>query len=485
MTGTRRKRVNNRGSGRLPHLPSIRCSYLGEPQLSFAGGGKHVDPKTGIARFGPRSMDPPRGHPSRLRVGSVGTAETVERAQEWISINAQGVPGDEKHPDFPGCAADRGFRTALELDSNWIEEITDTELHDLLGIRNRKERFETTLSLLEHKLRLLHRKDQKPEYIMLALPDELRNKCEAVDYQDESLGLVHRNLRRALKAVAMHYQIPTQLADQQTIEFRDPDHPAKIAWNFFTGLYFKAGGTPWGPIGLMPGTCYMGISFYRGLGSSDSTMHTSLIQAFDEHGEGLVFRGPDFEWNPREHESRSPHLKLEDAYKLVGFALQRYKEEMKQLPVRVVVHKSSRWWPEETAGFREALRNRVSKFDLVALQRQSTVRLITASRYPPLRGTRFTVGNLDFLYTTGFVAELGQFHGMHVPAPIQIADHIGHDTPRETLLNEVLILTKMNWNAARLGGLLPITLEFSKRVAEIMREIPPGNEPLPQAKFYN
>ena len=176
---------------------------------------------------------------------------------------------------------------------------------------------------------------------------------------------------------------------------------------------------------------------------------------------------------------------MEDAYALVEFALDRYQQEMRQLPVRVVVHKSSRWWSEETAGFREALRKKVSRYDLVALQRQSDVRLITVSKYPPLRGTRFSVGELDFLYTTGFVAELGQFHGTHVPAPIQIADHVSHDTPRDTLLKETLILTKMNWNAARLGGLFPITLRFSRRVAEIMREIPPDKDPLPQAKYYN
>jgi hypothetical protein len=58
--------------------------------------------------------------------------------------------------------------------------------------------------------------------------------------------MVHRDLRRAIKARVMKYKIPTQLIDEKTIEFKDPDNPAKIAWNFFTGLYFKAGGTPWG-----------------------------------------------------------------------------------------------------------------------------------------------------------------------------------------------------------------------------------------------
>ena len=47
-----------------------------------------------------------------------------------------------------------------------------------------------------------------------------------------------------------------------------------------------------------------------------------------------------------------------------------------------------------------------------------------------------------------------------------------------------MILTKMNWNSARLGGLLPITLRFSRMVGDILKELPDGIEPLPNYKFY-
>jgi hypothetical protein len=168
----------------------------------------------------------------------------------------------------------------------------------------------------------------------------------------------------------------------------------------------------------------------------------------------------------------------------MAMALDRYEQVMHQTPTRVVVHKTSRYWPDERDGFRVAIEARVRRYDLMALDPQSTVRLITTSKYPPLRGTRFTVGELDYLYTTGYIAELNEFHGMHVPAPLQVADHIGQDTSREVLLEEVLALTKLNWNSAALGGLLPITIRFSKLVGEIMREVPEDREPLPQFKFY-
>ena len=117
-----------------------------------------MDPKTGLACFGPLSLDPLKRHPNRVRIGFVGTSETVEKAEQWISINARGVPGDEKHPDFPGCATDRGFHSALDFNTDWIEVVTQTELEDLLHIRSRKQRFEDALSLIEQKFQLLDRK---------------------------------------------------------------------------------------------------------------------------------------------------------------------------------------------------------------------------------------------------------------------------------------------------------------------------------------
>ena len=463
----------------------IRSQYLGEPLLEFADAREHIDPKLGISRFGPKSYSPRRKHPAHVQVGFIGSAETMAAAKEWLESCSKGVPGDEKHPEFPGCMTDRGFFTQLDFDDDWQSQIYSGDIDALLDIKRSRERFEELLKLLEGKLDSLSKKDQPPEYIVIALPDELYYKCKVTNYRDPHLGDVHRDLRRAFKALSMKYRIPTQFLRQQTIDGREKDNPSKVAWNFFTGLYFKSGGTPWGPTQLTPGTCYLGVAFYRSIGSLLNTMQTSLIQAFDEHGDGLVLRGPEFDWNAQQQGTKSPHLTEQQAELLISQALDKYQEYMHQTPQRVVLHKSSVFWPEEKTGFKKALKGRITKFDFLSIDtRQSAVRLLTQSTYPPLRGTRFTVGDVDYLYTTGFIAELGQYHSLHVPSPIQITDHIGQDTPREDLLREVLILTKMNWNSSRLGGKSPITLRFSDLVGEIMKEIPEGREPLPQYKFY-
>jgi hypothetical protein len=463
---------------------SFTCSYLAEPLLMFGDDGLHIDPKAGIARYGPRSYAPARSHPKQVQVGFIGTADTIAKAQQWLETCADGIKGDEKHPEFPGYQIDRGFFSRLDFDLDWNEQLTQSEIKEGLKIEPEHERFDYMLTILDEKLRLLSEKPLSPQYIIVGLPNDILQCCRTVDYYDPDRGWVHRDLRRAFKAIAMKYRIPTQFLRQPTMEWKDKDHYSKIAWNFFTALYSKAGGTPWSPVGLLPGTCYVGIGFYRPLGSKFSTIQTSLAQAFDQHGEGLVLRGPDFEWDTTRQKSKSPHLNEEQAANLIELVLTRYQEVMKQTPRRVVVHKTSRYWEAESHGFQSVLRNRVAHYDLLALSPQSSIRLLTTSKYPPLRGTQFSVGDLDFLYTTGFIAALEEFHAMHVPSPLRVADHVGQDTSREVLLNEVLTLTKMNWNSARLGGLLPITIKFSRLVGDVLREVPDEREPLPQFKYY-
>jgi hypothetical protein len=42
----------------------------------------------------------------------------------------------------------------------------------------------------------------------------------------------------------------------------------------------------------------------------------------------------------------------------------------------------------------------------------------------------------------------------------------------------------MNWNSARMYALMPITVRFSRLVADILREVPESVTPHPKYKFY-
>lgn len=413
--------------------------WFEEPVLEFAGGQTHADVKVGIPLYGPRSLGTPR-HKSEVHVGFIGTAEAVESARGFYERASAGLSGDSQLPPFPGCKADRGFRSDLRFNPATIEQITRQESQSILGTRGLRQRFESLLSTIEPKLKLLTEKDQPLDYVVFALSEELYEACKVADYREAGLQF-HRDLRRAFKALAMKYGKATQILRESTAGViqtpsRDLDHPSRIAWNLFTGLYFKADGLPWGPRGLPPGSCFVGVSFFRPLGNA-SALRTSVVQAFDENGEGLVLRGHDFHWNEQD-QGRSPHLDADAAKRLVEMVIARYKDEhRRQAPQRVVLHKSSRFEPAEREGFEDALKG-VGRYDLVSLSSVSDIRLIRAGTYPPLRGTHFGLGDESYLYTTGYSHILGSYPHGHVPSPLLVTDHVG-DTPKAQLLSTTVL----------------------------------------------
>lgn len=103
----------------------------------------------------------------------------------------------------------------------------------------------------------------------------------------------------------------------------------------------------------------MGISFHRHIGEERTAIHSSLAQLFSNRSEGLVLKGRKFQW-----EIRNTH----------GHP-----------PARVVIHKTSTYWPDELTGFKEGLKS-VGDYDLVTVTKRG-VRLFREGEYPPLRGT--------------------------------------------------------------------------------------------------
>jgi hypothetical protein len=484
MRSTKGKRMltsatKSEGRSALP-TPRVGGRYLAEPSLRFCGGASHINPQIGVVTYGPRSLDLPR-HPSTIRCGLVGSGVSLADAEEWLRSCAQGVEGEGENLAFPGCTANAGYFADVRTGDDWKETISQAELAEVRRQRGPRARFEAGLALISDKLRILSTRDQPPDYVVLALPQEILELCSVADYRSGG-GRIHRDLRRAVKAAAMRYHLPTELLRAQTIRGgRNVDHKSRCAWNFYNGLYFKAGGLPWGPSGLTPGSCYLGIGFYRPLGSN-STVRASIALAFNEHADGLVLRGQPFPWDD-DKDGASPHLTRERARDLIGTILQRYRDEMKQTPRRLIIHKTSAFWPDERAGFEEGLVG-VSRCDFVAMAPTDEIRFLRAGQYPTLRGTWLRLGDVDLLYTTGYLPSLAAYPHGHVPSPLKVFDHGRNDTPVDEVMRELLVLTKMNWNSTAFAGLLPITLRFARRVGDILREVPADQEPLPQYKYY-
>lgn len=467
--------------------PRMELSWLPEPELSFAGNATHTNPKVGVPLYGPKSLNTPR-HKNEIHIGFVGEAGATENVFRFIDDCYPGVKADDVENGsmpFPGLSKEIGYRFEIVYSDATIEKITNSEREKILAHSLQEAQFNGMLDLIETKVSLLCEKDHPIDYIYVVLTEDIYDKLRVVNSTDpiSGKGTVQRNFRRALKARLMRYRIPIQIIRETTTgyttEDRDLQDLATRAWNIFTGMYFKVGGLPWGPVDLEPATCFVGVSFFKPLGEP-SFMRASIAQAFNEHGDGLVLRGQKFRWD--DELGKAPHMPAHLAHQLIDEVLERYKIECKQPPRRVVIHKSSQYTHDERDGFTDALKS-ISEVDLVTVGTSGNFRLFREGEYPPLRGTLMHIGDSYFLYTTGYLPEIKKYPHGHVPAPLRIVDHYG-DSSKTKLLNEILTLTKMNWNTANVDGTFPITLQFARLVGEILREIPEDRMPNPKYSFY-
>jgi len=281
------------------------------------------------------------------------------------------------------------------------------------------------------------------------------------------------DFRNALKGKIMKFGVPVQvlresaargLLDYDQLATKVTEEPAAFAWNLSTALYYKAKGKPWRLAKLRQDTCYVGISFFRNLRSPILDVQTSMAQVFTHNGEGIVLRGTDVIVDKY---TKEPHMTGKQAYALLTKALSRYREKAKREPTRVVVHKKSLFWEEERKGVEEAIGSLAK--DFVTVHVRAPFRALRTGNYPVLRGTMVQLDdNQCLLYTTGYTPRIRTYPGSRVPVPLLIT-HYG-DSQLNKVCEEIMGITKLNWNTTAFGTYLPITLAFAQKVGKVLSE---------------
>ena len=500
---------------------SIKLEYLGEPKLQFGHYFEHEDTKTGLAEFGPFGKNISGLHPSQIKLGFIGTRETISGAKEWIEscgspIESENIKkvglkskseGDalfnnddlndtqliryEKilNRDFIGFNRESPFECEFQTNERWDKPIISREIDGILSKQDKEARIWALVDLFDSNIKTLSQTSPSPDVVILALTPEIIEQAHAVRLS----GNFFLNFRRAIKARSMRWGIPIQLIQRRTVTGKGSElqERATRAWNFCTAQYYKADGIPWRPTTLERDVCFIGISFYVARDLNEKlTMRSSVAQAFDYKGQGLVLRGDPFEWD-EEKQGLSPHLTRAAARKLIRGTLQEYLKVADVPPCRVVIHKTSEYWGRnheeynELEGLLEGIQEVFprSDSDLLSL-RQTGLRLFREGSYPPLRGTYFSIEDEQhFLFTMGYIPYLETYPGSYVPEPWQITERHGSSAPKD-LLKEVLALTKMNVNNCAFADGTPITLSFSQKIGEIMKHIPEDGVVQPEYKFY-
>lgn len=486
----------------------MRINFLPEPELEFGNGSRHIDIRFGMKWNKPFDYGSVLS-PKDIKLGIIGTPETVEGVENWLEICRSGITAKESKkphlfPEFPGFGAEDNLPAFWTTDSTFNCTISPKAFKELHKETDSNEKVKKAVALFFDELQYLSQKID-PGIVICAVPDSLLDLMESDDETEDSSTEAAEaetkekqkskfDFRDLLKSRAMQEKQPTQLIlpatydatkrrrrrgrIDQTESLQDD---ATRAWNFYTALYYKAIGTPWRLVRDARDltTCYIGISFYKTL--DQSKLFTSTAQIFNERGDGVILKGGVAKLTKGD---KKPYLQSEDAFKLLADALTAYKREHQTLPARIVLHKTSKFVPEEVDGFRAALEQyNIGSSDFLSLNKSFT-RLFRYGNYPPLRGTLLSLDEQNhILYTRGSVDFFATYPGKYPPRSLQFRCERVEQTPK-FLAGEILALTKMNWNNTQFDRFDPITIRAARQVGNVLKYLGESDRYEPYYRFY-
>jgi hypothetical protein len=496
----------------------MKLDFIQEPELEFGSNGRHIDIRFGLMNYGPLDRDL-KTAPEQIRLGIVGSGESVEGFTAWINACRDGVDAKASKqpnlfPRFPGFGEDSMLQADLVSDPSLHRTVRDKDIQQICAGTNDNTVIREAATMFLDELTALVEKG-KADVLVCAVPFPLLKRMWALrdveTKEEDKLPGTEGNgtpkeqaapaqqrepqedFHDLLKARAMSLGVPLQLVLPSTYDdskrlrqvardaLRKPQDEATRAWNLYVALYYKAGGVPWrlvrDPAQLT--VCYVGVSFYEAI--DQSALLTSTAQIFNERGEGIILRGGAATVSK---EDRQPHLDADGAEQLLTAALKAYRGEHKTQPARVVLCKTSSYSTGELAGFQKALdAHDIETVDLLNVGETHT-RLYRVGDYPPLRGTFLSKSERKHvLYTRGSVDFYETYPGMYVPRPIGLTFANVASTPR-AIAQELLALTKMNWNNTQFDNSEPIIVTAARKVGKILKYTDPAVTPKTRYSFY-
>lgn len=488
---------------------NLKISNVDQPPLEFGSPGVYSDPKNGLLNSGPFDLRFGTAKKRALQIGIVGSREIVDRAKKWldrISYAIQPIIEQPYNIAFPGFK--NIFQSDLILSDSWVRFLDDKLIEEKLSINDSYSRFEEIVKLYDESFKIISKRSNKPDVIICCLTEEIIKSCWSVTryltkvekrlikslkaqkgVQQLSLfddpleeveeDLLFRDLRRALKASAIKYNIPIQIVTTKLlIDSIKGQDAATRAWNFSVALYYKCGGIPWRLKINGPETCFVGISFNHFKTTHQHFVRSSIAQAFSNRGDGFAIKGENIPYDPTK--GKQVHLSKEQSFRLGDEIIKTYKDHTGLLPMRIVLHKTSSFNQDEREGFRDIF-TEIPVVEFVNIM-PTPFRLLRIGNYPPKRGTLCQIDYKNYFFTTGYMPEIFTYPGPHIPSPVQIKVSRGVDI--YNTCQELLGLTRMNWNTAGITNSQPVTFSFARNIGGIISELKNSSNIPTEFKFF-
>lgn len=462
---------------------SFQIDYLEEPEVEF-NGGKDTSPKRGLLRFGPRLKG---GQHQTISVGVIGDRDSISKLRSLfgemeLAIVPKGADAEDEsdltpsHIPFPGTGEESDLDVSINAHPNWQRVISKTDLRAISNQSTVDEKIHEFLDMVRDEIEFLKMLDPQPAIVIVCIPQTVMDECTPADedYADVKSSEDNHDLHNQIKIIGMNHDLPTQLVKPETLEPSNDQQKASRAWNLTVGMLYKAQrGHPWKSKDLDPGTCYAGIVFYKQRDTEKNVVRAALAHVFMRGDHNIIQSQPMR--NLKEDENGQPHLSFEEANSIAEQIIEFYKRNHDGAPPnRLVLHKSSEFWEEERNGFKTAAENLgVGVKDFIRIRPRSDLRLLPPDHFPALRGTLLSIPADDthYLYTTGYVPEMVTWRGSGIPEPIEIKPDRVCKTPSLDLCEEIMFLTKLDWNTSEFSVKEPVTTGVARKVGDVLAEV--------------
>ena len=287
------------------------------------------------------------------------------------------------------------------------------------------------------------------------------------------------DLHDYIKAYAASKGVPTQLIREKTL---NDGLKCQIYWWLSLSFYVKSLRTPWILNGQEKNTAYAGIGYSVSKTQNKSEIVIGCSHIYDSNGQGLKYKLSKIDNYVLDKKS-NPYLSYKDAFQFGISIRELFYQSLDKLPERVVIHKRTRFTDEEVNGIKASLNMAgIKKIDLIEISYETDARflamntfqnLLQVDKFPISRGTCIVTNKYSaLLWTHGIVPSVRQssykfyLGGRSIPSPLKITKHYG-DSDINIIANEILGLTKMNWNSLDLYSKLPSTIDSSNQIAKI------------------
>jgi hypothetical protein len=481
------------------------------------------DPRDGLTLFGP--LD--EGKPYGIRAGIIGTQNGIRRMKRWIERIQSPIynqPARMARPPFPGF--DAVFRIAWNPEPHIEIAVPQNELNDAVHLDDKHQRVFRTVDVYARRIiEAIKEEESSVDLWFVVIPEKVYRYCRPksvveADQRLEAESKMPANVARRtqiqplldpqgnidalpyhyevdfhnqLKARLLEYRTPIQIIREIKIAYTDflnrrgrpvlnlEAMESAIAWNISTAVFYKAGGRPWKIGTIRDGVCYIGLVFKQDLTNPDPRSACCAAQMFLDSGDGVVFKGAVGPWHTTGRGDF--HLSRHAAREVVRLAMKTYMRNKGAAPRELFLHGKVRFNDEEWIGFQEAVDSATTLVG-VRIRPDGDLKLYKQTDSAALRGLAYVRDQKTaYLWTKGYTPRLRTYPGREVPNPLLI-DVCRGRADIEIVLNDIMALTKLNYNACLFADGVPVTLKFADAVGEILTAGPVKDVPPLPFKHY-